>query len=216
MLAVFSFNKKIEKAAGNLGKLFLKDKWSKVMKAGIKEKGIAISENFSEKKKRGRPRLFHPEYEKVIRRGREYTDIRTIYNQEYETRAFTVLGLSPKNPPDFPFSWLGDESKIEVGKSRRCGFRKTILSELGRIDNDSNLIEAAKEICRLKPKTQDAVKMIRGWRLRRAYAPVSLESSLRKAIEDYRKNHPDIKDKDIYETLCSLEEEYFQKSLFGN
>lgn len=180
------------------------------------EKKEAFSENFSEKKKRGRPRLWHPEYEKFIRRGRQFCDTRTLHNEDYEAHAVKVLGLSPDNPPDFPFSWLGDNSRLEIGKSGRRAYRKTILAQLGRFKNKTKLIKAATEICRLKPKTQDAIKMIRGWRLGRVPSPLSLESILRKAIDDYRKQHPDVTDAEIYETLSSLDVEYFQKAVFRN
>jgi hypothetical protein len=97
----------------------------------VKTKKV-LSENFSEKKMRGRPRLLPPEWEKQIRQGRRaHFDLRTLHNENYEARAVMVLGLSPDNPPDFPFSWLGDFSKIEYGLSERRGYRKTILAELG-------------------------------------------------------------------------------------
>ena len=175
----------------------------------------ALSENFSEKKKRGRPRLLHPEHEKSLRQGNSYCDIRTIYNKDYATRAQTVLGIKPNNPPDFPFLWLGDFSKIEIGKSQQRGYRKTILAELGRIGDDRNLIEAATEICNRKPTAEDAIEMIRGWRLGRASVSVSLESTVRKAIENYRKKHSETTDHDIYESLSLLEDEYLQQAMFG-
>lgn len=179
------------------------------------EKKEALSENFSEKKKRGRPRLWHPELEEIIRRDKQFCDTRTLHNEEYEARAVAVLGLSPDNPPEFPFSWLGDNSRLEVGKSGRRAYKKTILAELGRFKNKNKLINAARVICRLKPKTQEAIKMIRGWRLGRVPSSVSLESTLRKAIDDYRKQHPGVTDAEIYETLSSLDEEYLQKAIFG-
>jgi hypothetical protein len=79
-----------------------------------------------------------------------------------------------------------------------------------------NLIEAATEICNRKPTAQDAIKMIRGWRLGRASVPVTLESTVRKAIENYRKNHPEVTDHDIYESFSLIEDEYFKKAMFGN
>lgn len=180
------------------------------------EKKETISENFSEKKKRGRPRLLRPDDEQTYRRSQPSCDIRTLHNQDYEVRAMRVLGLNKVNPPDYPFSWLGDRSKIKADVSARRFYRKTILAELGRFKSDKKLIKAATEICRLKPKTQDAIKMIRGWRLGRVPSSVSLESIFRKAIEDYRKQHPDVTDAEIYETISSLDEEYLQKSMFGN
>jgi hypothetical protein len=182
------------------------------MKVGTNE---TISENFSEKGKRGRPRLMQPELEKRIREEKPYTDLRTLHNEHYEARAFRILGLSPNNPPDFPFSWLSDNSKVELGLSKRRGHRKTILAELGRIADKKNLIEAATEICLRKPKTQDAIKLIRGWRLGRASDSVTLESTLRKAIENYIQKHNNVTDNDIYESLSLLEEEYLQKAMFG-
>ncbi len=180
------------------------------------ETNETISEIFSEKKKRGRPRLFPLDWEKDMRRGEGANlDLRTLHNESYESRAVKVLGLSPNNPPDFPFLWLGDVSKLEFGFSKRRGYRKTILAELGRIAKKKDLIEAATEICRRKPKTLDAVKMIRGWRLGRASASVTLETTLRKAIENYRKNQSELTDHDIYESLSLLEEEYFQNAMFG-
>lgn len=176
----------------------------------------ALSEKFSEKKKRGRPRLLNPEHEKSLRQGNSYCDIRTIYNKDYATRAQTVLGIKPNNPPDFPFLWLGDFSKIEIGKSQQRGYRKTILAELGRIADDKNLIEAATEICRRKPTAREAIKMIRSWRLGRASVPITLELILRQAIESYRKKLPEITNNEIYESLSFLEEEYLQKAMFGN
>jgi hypothetical protein len=134
----------------------------------------------------------------------------------YEARAVKVLGLSPDNPPDFPFSWLGDFSKIEYGLSERRGYRKTILAELGRIADDMNLIEAATEICSRRPTAQEAIKMIRGWRLGRASDSVTLESTMRKAIENYRKKHSEVTNHDIYQSLSLLEDEYLQKAMFGN
>lgn len=148
-------------------------------------------------------------------RERANYDIRTLQNEQYEVRANSVLGINLYNPPDFPFLWLGDFSKSGNNKSQRRWYKKTILAELGRIKSDKKLIKAATEICRLTPKTQEAIKMIRGWRLLRTPEPVSLESTLRKTIEEYRKQHPDITDAEIYETLSLLDEEYLQKALYG-
>ncbi len=170
----------------------------------MKDEKEVLSENFSVKRKRGRPRLMQPEFENSIRMDMPYSDIRTIQNNDYEARAGMILGISPDNPPDYPFSWLCDFGKIEFGKSQRRAYRKTILSELGRIEQVKNLIEAATEICRLKPKTQDAVKMIRGWRLRRPVVSETLESTLRIAIKNYRKKHPEIANNDIHESLIAV------------
>jgi len=179
------------------------------------EKNEQLSEKFSEKKRRGRPRLLPPYEEAAYRRSMPARDIRTLQNKDYQVRAMRVLGLNKINTPDCPFSWLGDISKMDVNVSEQRFFRKTILCELGRIYGDLSLIKAATEICRLKPETQDAVKMIRGWRLKKTVAPVSFDSTLRKTIDDYKNQHPDVTDNEIYEILTSLADEYFQRALFG-
>ncbi len=158
----------------------------------MKDRKETLSEKFSDKKKRGRPRLLQPEMEKSARQGKPHCDLRTLQNADYEARALSVLGIKLDNPPDFPFLWLGDFSKSGNGKSQRQWYRKTILAELGRIADDMNLIEAATAICIRKPTAEDAIEMIRGWRLGRASVSVSLESTVRKAIESYRKKHSEV------------------------
>jgi hypothetical protein len=180
------------------------------------EKEEAISEKFSEKKKRGRPRLLNPEDEKTLRQGKAYCDNRTIQNEHYASRASLILGIKLDNPPEFPFAWLGDNSKIKRGFSQRRGYRLSILAELGRIDDEMNLIEAATAICKRKPTAQEAIKMIRGWRLQRAAAgSLTLEETLRKAIQRYRGNNPDITNDEIYDTTSSLSMEYFERIMLG-
>jgi hypothetical protein len=167
----------------------------------------------SEKKKRGRPRLLHAEWEKDLRKENQYCDIRTIQNIDYEARAAKVLGFSSELPVDFPFRWLSDPSKVKAGSSKRRGYRKTILAELGRISSDKNLIEAAHEICKRKPTTRDAIEMIRSWRLRKPYMPDDLETLLRKTIIRFRKKFPEINSKDVYKALTVLGDEFLAKAV---
>ncbi len=130
-------------------------------------------------------------------------------------RSFESGGFSfthKNNPPDYPFLWLCDSSKIDNNFSIQRIYRKSILAELGRIKDDKKLKKAATEICRIKPKTQDALKMIRGWRLQRTAAgSLTLEETLRKTIQRYRENNLDITNDEIYDITSSLGMEYFER-----
>ena len=126
-----------------------------------------LSENFSEnqKPKRGRPRLVNSKLEDVYRSDcGSFTSARTVQNTHYRIRALTALGLFSEPFPE-AFRWLCDPSKQMKGQSARQGFRRTILSELGRFADDEVLRAYAELICTLKPKTQDAIQMLRRWRV---------------------------------------------------
>jgi hypothetical protein len=117
-----------------------------------------VSEKFSEKRKRGRPRLLHHALHEVFAQGQQYASERTIQNTSYHIRAFGLL-------QDEPWAkWLvGDVS--QEGKPGQV--RKTILAELGRLGDDEALRAVARHICERKPTTKDAVAMIRHYRLGR-------------------------------------------------
>jgi hypothetical protein len=146
---------------------------------------LAIAETISEKmqeavpekKKRGRPRSvltgFFNEPEIRSWAGNSFKDVRSLQNQRYYHRAWQVLALGSDN-----FKWLYDPAKQVIGVSEQRGVRKTIIAELGRIKNRQHMLEAATEICRRKPKTKDAVAMIRRWRLGRGPEVPSLEEVL--------------------------------------
>jgi hypothetical protein len=170
-----------------------------------------ITENTSEKKKRrGRPRLMEADWEEYMRETTgQYVSHRTIQNADYETRAVMVLKLSMTNAPDYPYRWLADPTKQHIcGRSQRQGYRKTVLAELGRIKNEEDLRDVALEVCRLKPKTQDAIRMIRRSRLGQSPKanPISVEDAIWRAIEDYKSIHPETTENDICNAVCSIDE----------
>jgi hypothetical protein len=125
-----------------------------------------ISENVSKKEKRGRPRIVDSKLEEIYRNDvGSYTSRRTVHNVHYRVRAMSVLGLFDKPFPE-AFRWLCDSSKQGIkGQSDRQGYRSTIMAELGRFSDDEVLRAYAGVICELKPKTQDAVRFLRCWRL---------------------------------------------------
>lgn len=67
----------------------------------------------------------------------------------YQTRAMEVLCDDPEDR----YAWLCDP----VTQVIRVG----ILTELGRIDDDDAMRAIAARICELKPRTEDAVAIIR-------------------------------------------------------
>lgn len=151
-----------------------------------------ISENISEKPRRGRPRLLSKELEQIaIFKDGPYCSPRTHQNGHYEIRALRVLDITGDQLPE-EYRWLMDPDKQREGRSERQGYRKTILAELGRIDDDECLQAVAKRICELKPKTRDAILMIRRWRVGGSKpADVrQLANEVIRTINDYLQRHP--------------------------
>ena len=104
--------------------------------------------------------------------------------------------------PQPSLEWLLDES------SSPQGWRKTILSELGRIEDEETFRAVARAICDLKPKTRDAIAMI--WRSRLGRSPSAsprgLQSAIAAAVESYVMAHPEIPMSQIAAVLYNAEE----------
>jgi hypothetical protein len=146
-----------------------------------------ISEKFSEKPKRGRPTSFSPTAELMFRQmgiGSECTTRRGKMNRWHAQRAFGVLH------GDARFTWLADWEEMHTGNNRA---RWSILAELGRLRDADTIAIMALRICELKPKTTDAIAMIRRFRLGRKPAGDSekLFDILARAVDDYRHAHQD-------------------------
>jgi hypothetical protein len=94
----------------------------------------------------------------------DYTSERTVQNKYYELRAFAVLGFADDNADTKVYAWLCRE-QTQKGVAQGRFYRKTILTELGRIADDEVLRLYAKLICELKPKAQESVQMLRRWRI---------------------------------------------------
>lgn len=66
----------------------------------------------------------------------------------------------------------------------------TILSELGRIDDDKALLAIAKQLCTLKPATHEAVGLIQKFRgVLRASKIDELETALLNTINRWLRRH---------------------------
>lgn len=158
-------------------------------------------------KKRGRPGLLSDEQQKQIC---DYLDVdgkRNIQNAHYRQRTVVLL-MKPATEEyrvekKFHFIFEGDSSK------RNSVFKMVILSELGRIKNDEDLIFAAEEVCKHKLTTREAVAYIRQFRgvvTSKANA-LDLFVHLGKAVEDYQIIHPDVTKEDLTRAL-----EFFDES----
>jgi len=106
-----------------------------------------ISENFSEKPKRGRPRRFRelPDYIGTC------LTVRGKQNHAYAMRAMVVLNNTPHNH-------LWNTEKIRDGTGK---VKLTILAELGRFPDPDAMRKAAAFVCRLRMKTADAIDFLR-------------------------------------------------------
>ncbi len=84
---------------------------------------------------------------------------RSMRNRNFLSRGFNILiedGIEK-------YKFLYDDSK-EFKRLGNTHFKKTILSELGRIENQDILLRAARHICDKKTKTADAVVWLRSIR----------------------------------------------------
>jgi hypothetical protein len=60
--------------------------------------------------------------------------------------------LAPEGVDSAEFAWLVDRQACQRGEK---AWKRIILSELGRIDDDDALRNVARQICALKPRTRD-------------------------------------------------------------
>jgi len=131
-------------------------------------------ENISEiPQRRGRPRIAIPET--AISR-------RTALNRHYAMRAFEVLGIAELvEDGDDTYLWL----------FTRRGPKWTILTELGRIEDESAMQMFAVHICRDELSTQQAVATIRRGRVGRATPDADqLASAIMVTVNAYLERYP--------------------------
>lgn len=155
----------------------------------------SISEKFSDnqcapRRKRGRPRLqvLDPEFTRFCQLGGVFHGgkTRTDQNSMYRMRAIVILAQTER--PEF--KWLFDIDGMIADRPKSQ--KKTILAELGRIRNEIELIQAAFDICDLKPKTKDAISIIRQVRTgRECKGDVDqLTRLIARTVQEYLREHP--------------------------
>jgi len=152
----------------------------------------AISENISKKRRRGRPPIAVVEGDpRNVSRSR-----RSLIDRTYGSHALAVIGNGEE--PDL--TWLAD---AQAGR-----YRRTVLAELGRFDDDDLLLDVAFEVCALKLKTVPAVRLIRA--RRHVLKPASLSElesedgmtqALRETINRWRAANPSGTWEDVHHAL---------------
>ncbi len=169
-----------------------------------------LTENFSDnqlKPQRGRPRAVEPAIEALYEQLGLYDgkySRRARVNVHYKRRALACLVFNRSDAESF--KWIADSTeKARQGKIKP--WRETILSELGRIENESDMRAIALQLCELKPKTKDAVDMIRRWRLRdksKLGDVGTLTNELARCVDDYRRRYPDIQLAQVKDALNNI------------
>ena len=147
-----------------------------------------ISKNFVEKPKRGRPSAIPLEMEIAMRTGGVYEGNSRLgkVNRYYAMKAAGALVVDHpdgKKAGRAAYVWLVSEDDSR--------WKFTILAELGRMGDPETIRAMSARVCELKPKTADAVLMIRRTRLGRS-APAScidLTVLLLRTIEKYVTGH---------------------------
>jgi hypothetical protein len=161
--------------------------------------------------KRGRPNKLTVDGKRTIkniiesnRLAAHRTD-RTKMNEYYCRIAEDVLGHGSSDEFSFIISFVDFEAAV---------FKKTILTELGRLENPAKIRNMARYICENELTTKEAVAYIR--QLRVGSQPAGNASDLAivlvKAIKDYRFKHSAVEDEMIQESLNIIISENFSKN----
>jgi hypothetical protein len=151
---------------------------------GISE---TVSENSTVIRRRGRPRRFTDQtiaWLQDIHKPEKRTT-RHLQNFSYQARAQELIEPLVKSSPEL--GWLYDHEAIWRGEGT---YRQTIMQALGRIDDDAVLIAVARRVCELKLRTRDAVALMR--RVRKVQKPIDLTEALRRTLNIYLREHPEL------------------------
>ena len=142
----------------------------------------AITENISKKRRRGRPYSVFTDandMREMIARCRDVRTERSVANRLYYHHALSVIGGGRESD----LHWLAD---VCTGR-----YRRTILTELGRIDDEDLLLDVALDLCQKKPKTVKAVSLIRQRRgVLKPPSVLGIRTALRVSINRWRAANP--------------------------
>lgn len=135
-------------------------------------------------RKPGRPAVFSDAIRTDIGGQHPYLSRRAISNRCFGIRALKILAATDSEK----FEWL----KSQV----------TLLGELGRIHNESDLLAVAGQLCELKPTSNTGALLIRRHRLKEGNStPQRLADAILRSINRYRIRFPDTDDPAIREAL---------------
>lgn len=143
-------------------------------------------ENVSEISKRGRvPFSVDADLLAINEAASNATTQRGKLDIYYRLKALSSLGNDPR------LSWICEPEKMKAGE--RNSWKPGILSELGKIKDRKNMLSIALEICEFKPKTKDAIRMIRRARLgpSKPGTAAGVHGAIINAINQYLSEHPD-------------------------
>lgn len=154
-----------------------------------------ITENFSEKPRRGRPPLHPPGYLEDLRRLHlvEQNSIRGQQDALYRYDAQAVLW--PKGEDREArlerFRWLYDHEA--EAQQRPRPIRTTLLAHLGRLRDPELILQAADLLCEWRPKTAAGVAWLRRLRTGRPATgnAVDLANTLIAAFNGYMGRNPE-------------------------
>ncbi len=153
-------------------------------------------EESSEKRGRGRPAIFDGVVLGAAAAGPgSRATTRALQDRTYA--AFAIGRLLDRYGEDERRGWLVSEG----------GAKMTILSELGRIvmhHGEAAFYEGVEWVLRERPRTRDAQRVLRGWRLGRNPEPGSahgLHGELIKSVNDYLRRHPDTSAEEVCEAV---------------
>jgi len=163
-----------------------------------------ISEKFSEKRKRGRPRTFNPELEQLYEAAGLFVDKntrRSRLNTMWRQQAWGILFNDAELVPRLTWLIENPESASEIVVKRF-----SVLSELGRIESPSAMKAIAIQLCELKPRARDAITMIRRYRLGRSAtgSHSQLTELLERTINTYLTAHTEVTMQDVQKALRVL------------
>lgn len=169
----------------------------------------AISEKFSEKPKRGRPRVLDDEYVAIMRRlgGMASTVRRSNINEYFRMHAIGAL-------------WNHNPDGMDAGRAEFAylihpvteKMKATIMTELGRLEDPDVIRENARYICAQRMRVREAVVRLRRLRAKpKAGSAWALCEELLAVVNDYRLRYPEFtidQTLDAIETLRTLVEDH--------
>ncbi|MDD4869846.1 MAG: hypothetical protein PHR77_04740 [Kiritimatiellae bacterium] len=90
-----------------------------------------------------------------------------------------------------------------VDCEKKIIYRQAIMAALGRIEDDDELLAVAKQICELKPKSNEAIAMIHRWKTGKGETgdAVALGGELAQRLDDYKRRYPATTMADMLEAL---------------
>jgi hypothetical protein len=156
--------------------------------------------NIAEKtpRKRGRPRQYTDGYDKFLT---GYGITAGLTRRSHTDAFYRLKAMSQLHPEKDPlFAWLWCDGGPNGHPKKHV--RRTILAELGRMDDEADREAIARELCEQQPTTRDAVAMIRASRLGQPPGtPEQLSEALRTTVDAYLKSHADMGWDDVRHAL---------------